>query len=277
MISNSRTGSHAGGAGDLVRLDPDHPGFRDASYCERRNRIARLALDYRAGDALPAAPYTEEEHAVWRTIWHELAPLHERWAFATYRRCAELLAMDHTRIPQFAELNARIGPATGFRLLPVAGLLSARRFFEYLADGVFLSTQYIRHHSRPLYTPEPDVVHELVGHAVMLMDERYARLSRAFGRAARDADDARITELERIYWYTIEFGVVHEEGGLKAYGAGLLSGAGELQRFATHTELRPFDLADMAARPYDPTGFQPVIYVANNLAQIEGLFTYLAR
>ncbi|HUQ16365.1 MAG TPA: hypothetical protein VM070_01110, partial [Candidatus Saccharimonadales bacterium] len=267
---------HAGGEADLVELDPDHPGFRDLAYRERRNRIARLALDYRAGDPPPIAPYTADEHAVWRAVWAELGPLHDRWACTAYRRCGERLAMDRTRIPQFIDLNPRLRTATGFGLLPVAGLVSARRFLEYLADGVFLATQYIRHHSRPLYTPEPDVVHELVGHAAMFMDATYARISRAFGRAARGASDERVTALERIYWYTLEFGLVREGGGIKACGAGLLSGAGELARFAGSAELRPFDLSAMAALPYDPTGYQPVLFVADSFAQIESLGERLA-
>ncbi len=268
---------HAGGLRDLVELDPDHPGFRDRGYRERRNAIAQLALDYRAGAAVPIAPYSDDEHAVWRAVWRELAPLHERFGCATYRACSARLAMDPLRIPQLAWINARTASTTGFTMLPVAGLVSARRFLDYLADGVFLSTQYIRHHSRPLYTPEPDVVHELVGHAAMFMDPTYARISRAFGAAARDADDARLTALERIYWYTLEFGLVREGGELKACGAGLLSGAGELATFTMRTELRPFDLAAMAARPYDPTGFQPVLFVAESFAEIEGLAERLAR
>jgi len=268
---------HAGGVRDLVELDPDHPGFRDRAYRERRNAIAQLALDYRAGAAVPTAPYSDDEHAVWRAVWRELAPLHERFGCATYRDCSRRLAMDVERIPQLAWINARTAATTGFTMLPVAGLVSARRFLDYLADGVFLSTQYIRHHSRPLYTPEPDVVHELVGHAAMFMDPTYARISRAFGAAARGADDARLTALERIYWYTLEFGLVREAGQLKACGAGLLSGAGELASFTTRAELRPFDLAAMAARPYDPTGFQPVLFVAESFAEIEGLAERLPR
>jgi phenylalanine-4-hydroxylase len=267
---------HAGGEGDLVQLDPDHPGFRDRAYRERRNAIARLALAYRAGDPPPIAPYSEEEHAVWRAVWRELEPLHARWASREYRRCSRQVALDRERIPQLAEVNAAIA-SSDFSMLPVAGLVSARRFLEYLGRDVFLSTQYIRHHSRPLYTPEPDVVHELVGHAATFVHPTYARLNRAFGAAALDADDRRLTALERIYWYTLEFGLVREDGELKAYGGGVLSGAGELARFATAAELRPLDLADMAARPYDPTGYQPVLYVARDWAEVDAIADELAR
>jgi phenylalanine-4-hydroxylase len=270
-----RSALHAGGAEDLVVLDPDHPGFRDRAYRERRNAIARLALDYRDGETVPAAPYTDDEHAVWRAVHSELAPLHARWACAEYLACSALVRLPRARIPQLAEINAAIAPLSGFRFLPVAGLVSARRFLEYLGRDVFLSTQYIRHHSRPLYTPEPDVVHEVIGHAATFAHAGWAAINRAFGEAAARADQASLTALERIYWYTLEFGVVRERGELRAYGAGLLSGAGELARFATAAELRPFDLSAMAALPYDPTAYQPVLFVAESFAQVAAMASSL--
>jgi phenylalanine-4-hydroxylase len=263
---------HAGGTDDLVQLDPDHPGFRDRAYRERRNRIARLALEYRSGDEPPTAPYSEEEHGVWRAIWRELAPLHQRFGSREYLRSDERVRLNRERIPQLAEVNAAID-GSGFGMLPVAGLVSARRFLEYLGRGIFLSTQYIRHHSRPLYTPEPDVVHELVGHAATFVHPVYAKLNRAFGEAALGADDRRMLALERTYWYTLEFGVVREGDELRAYGAGLLSGAGELARFGAREglELRPIDLAAMGALPYDPTGYQPVLFVAESWRDLDAL------
>lgn len=267
---------HAGGAADLVRLDPDHPGFRDDAYRARRNAIARLALEYRAGDPPPEAPYSREEHGVWRAVWRELDPLHAALASREYRTCAARVALSRDRIPQLAEVNAAIA-GSGFAMLPVAGLVSARRFLEYLGQGVFLSTQYIRHHSRPLYTPEPDVVHELVGHAATFVHPTYAALNRAFGQAALDADEARISRLERVYWYTLEFGVVRESGEARAWGGGLLSGAGELSGFRERAELRPLDLAAMAALPYDPTGLQPVLFVARDWDEVAGIAERLAE
>jgi phenylalanine-4-hydroxylase len=259
---------HAGGLADLVVLDPDHPGFRDRAYRERRNAIARLALDHRPGGEVVDAPYSADEHGVWRHVWLDLEPLHRRWACREYLDGSAAVALDRERIPQLRAINDVIAPATGFRMLPVAGLVSARRFLEHLGRGEFLSTQYIRHHSRPLYTPEPDVVHELIGHAATFVRADYADLNRAFGAAAQDADDARLTALERVYWYTLEFGLVREAGAVKAYGAGLLSGAGELGSFADRAELRPFDLEAMAARPYDPTRYQPVLFVAESFGEL---------
>ncbi|MCZ6599067.1 MAG: phenylalanine 4-monooxygenase [Planctomycetota bacterium] len=252
---------HAGGRADLVRLDPDHPGFRDPVYRARRNEIARIALEYETGDPVPEVAYTDEEHGVWREVWRHLGLLHERWACREYMAYARRLDFDRSRIPQLADLNPLLQRATGFEMEPVAGLVSARTFLEYLSRRIFLSTQYIRHPSTPLYTPEPDVVHELVGHAASLMHPGLADLNEALGRAALAAEDGTLVALERIYWYTLEFGAVEEEGEVKAFGAGLLSSFGELGRFGTEAELVPWDLDRMAATPYDPTDYQPLVFV----------------
>jgi phenylalanine-4-hydroxylase len=246
---------------DLVKLDPDHPGFRDPVYRARRNDIARVALEYVLGEPIPRIAYADDEHALWRAVWEHLAPLHERYACRAYKEGCGLLALDHARIPHLGDLNAVLGPRTGFRMVPVAGLVASRAFLSNLGAGVFLSTQYIRHGSRPLYTPEPDVVHELVGHAATFCSPSLARLNRLFGAAAAQASDELVVALERLYWFTVEFGVVHEDGGPKAYGAGLLSSFGELGRFEAEAEIKPFDPDEVAGRAYDPTNYQGTIYV----------------
>src|SRR2546428_5307678 len=167
----------------IVELDPDHPGFRDAAYRARRNQITQLALSYKPGEPIPDAPYTAEEHEVWRTIWNALKPAHQTYACAEYLAALERLRFEPDRIPQLRKVNERVHAISGFRLEPVAGLVQPRVFLENLAGGVFLCTQYIRHHSTPLYTPEPDVVHEIVGHCVTLASECVAELNRLFCQA----------------------------------------------------------------------------------------------
>lgn len=167
---------------------------------------------------------------------------------------------------------------SGFRLEPVAGLVQPRVFLENLADGVFLCTQYIRHHSTPLYTPEPDVVHEIVGHGVTLASPRLAELNRLFGKAVQRTRSADALEkLSRLYWFTVEFGVLREDGAVKAYGTGLLSSAGELEEMRD-AELRPLDLRVATSQDYDPTHFQPVLFCADSFeAMYQTLREYLVR
>jgi phenylalanine-4-hydroxylase len=252
----------------LVRLDPDHPGFKDAEYRARRNQIAQIALTYVPGDEIPEAPYTPEEHNVWRTIWQALGPAQQRHACAEYLDCIQRLNFDSDRIPQLSEVSKRVEAISGFRLEPVAGLVEPRVFLESLANGVFLCTQYIRHHSTPLYTPEPDVTHEIIGHAVTLASPKLAELNRLFGEAVkRTTIPADLDRLARIYWFTIEFGVLRENGEVKAYGTGLLSSAGELE--AMHkAELRPLNIVAAANHYYDPTNYQATLFCADSFDEM---------
>lgn len=249
---------------DLVELDRDHPGFRDPTYRARRNAIARQALDYRPGDPLPRVAYTETETQVWATALQHLAPLHERRACRTFLDRWPSLGFTPDHIPEFEQVNRRLA-ATRFRLVPVAGLVSPRVFLSHLADGEFLATQYIRHHSTPLYTPEPDVIHELVGHAALLADPVVADLNRLFGDVTRVTDsDAGIAALIRVYWYGLEFGVVDSADGHRVVGAGLLSSYGELGRLETEPELSRFDIDVVAATPFDPTNYQGTLFVGDS-------------
>jgi phenylalanine-4-hydroxylase len=252
----------------IVQLDPDHPGFRDQDYRRRRNQIAQLALSYRPGEAIPDAPYTLDEHGVWKTIWTALRPGQQQHACAEYQSALTRLSFSHDRIPQLREVNEKVRAISGFRLEPVAGLVQPRVFLENLADGVFLCTQYIRHHSTPLYTPEPDVVHEIVGHGVTLASPRLAELNRLFGKAVQSTKSADALEkLSRLYWFTIEFGVLREDGRVKAYGTGLLSSAGELEEMHD-AELRPLDFEAVTNQDYDPTHFQPVLFCADSFQSL---------
>lgn len=264
----------------LVKLDADHPGFHDAVYRRRRNDIAQAALAHRIGEPVPQIAYTEEEHEVWREVWRHLDPLHERYACRAYREAGARLALSRERIPQLAEVNGVIEPLHGFRMSPVAGLVTAGAFLARLGHDTFLSTQYMRHHSVPLYTPEPDVVHELIGHAATFADATFVELNRAFGAAAlRVQDDPeRIERIGRLYWYTLEFGVVREEGRVRVYGAGLLSSFGELGRFENEEELHAWDVDAIAATPYDPTRYQEKLFVAPSFEAMAGdVLRWLAR
>ncbi|HXQ68853.1 MAG TPA: phenylalanine 4-monooxygenase [Pyrinomonadaceae bacterium] len=262
----------------IVQLNPDHPGFRDSQYRTRRDAIARIAEMYIPNTPIPDAPYTSEEQDLWGTIIDMVVPQHQRHACAEYLACANRLDLPHDHIPQLQEVSARVEALSGFRLEPVAGLVEPRVFLESLANGVFLSTQYIRHYSTPFYTPEPDVVHEVLGHAVTLASERLAELNQLVGHAVkRTRSKEKLERLACLYWFTIEFGVLYESGAVKAYGAGLLSSAGEME--AMHNaELRPFDLDAASRQPYDPTHYQPVLFCAGSFEEMyRTLKDYLRR
>ncbi|MET7298428.1 phenylalanine 4-monooxygenase [Embleya sp. NPDC005575] len=252
-----------------VELSRSHPGFADAVYRERRNRIAELALDHRRGDPIPEVEYTDEEHEVWRLVSHELSVSHAEYAVSDYLEGTARLKLPSDRIPQLEEVSGALEPLTGFRYLPAAGLVPLRDFYGSLADSYFHSTQYIRHHSVPLYTPEPDVVHEVIGHANMLASDRFAALYRVAGEAARRVESREALEfVSKVFWFTLEFGVMHEAGALKAYGAGILSSYGEIREFRT-VDIRDLDLVAMGTMQYDITHYQDILYAARSMTHLE--------
>ena len=246
----------------VLDLPADHPGVHDEDYRRRRAVIAAAGAAHRPGDPIPDVDYTADEDDVWRTVSRELAVKHERYACAEYREAAARLTLPAERVPQLREVDERVRALTGFRIRPVPGLVPARTFYGSLAERTFLSTQYIRHHSVPFYTPEPDIVHEIIGHANMLASARFADLYEAAGRASLAATtDGELDRFSRVFWFTLEFGVVWEDGELRAYGAGLLSSYGEIEAFR-NAEIRAWDLEAMAVADYDITTYQPVLFAA---------------
>jgi phenylalanine-4-hydroxylase len=259
-----------------VELAETHPGFSDPAYRARRNAIASMSVDHVVGSPIPHIDYTDIEHDVWRTVSRELANKHRTYATRSFLEGQEALALPADRIPQLSDVTDRLGALSGFRYEPVAGLAELRTFYGSFADDVFFSTQYIRHHSTPLYTPEPDIVHEVLGHANQLADPAVARLYGLVGRAvARVETDAALRVLSRVFWFTFEFGVV-EEDGLKTYGAGILSSYGELDAFR-HATIRPLDFVEMTHVDYDITKYQPVLFAGRSITQVydelEGFLT----
>jgi len=252
-----------------VVLGADHPGVADLDYRARRNAIATAAAEWQVRQPLPRVVYTEDEHEVWATVSTELQPLHQRLACREFLAGQGRLALPTDRIPQLDEVSAGLQRLTGFSYHPAAGLVPLRQFYESLADGVFHSTQYIRHHSVPLYTPEPDVIHEVVGHGNCLTSDRFAALYRAAGEAARRVEsDEALEFVSKVFWFSLEFGVLREDGAVKTYGAGLLSSFGEIQEMQ-RAELLPLDIARMGVQTYDITHYQPLLFCADSFGELE--------
>jgi phenylalanine-4-hydroxylase len=253
----------------VVELGAEHPGVNDPEYRARRGEIAALALAWQPGLPIPRVEYTEIEQDVWRTVAHELARKHRIYACRDYIEGADRLRLPVDRIPQLDEVSAALEPLTGYRYHPAAGLVPLREFYGSFADGIFHSTQYIRHHSVPLYTPEPDSIHEIIGHANQIAAPRFAAIYRQVGDAVNRLEtDEALEYLSKVFWFSMEFGVLREDGEVRAYGAGILSSYGEIEEFRS-CELRPIDVHAMGTLDYDITHYQPVLFCADSVTQIE--------
>lgn len=255
---------------DINQLELDHPGASDEAYRTRRDYIASLAKNFRETGVITDVEYTEDEQGVWRYVAGELEELHQKHASPFYLNAKKDLGITTERIPQLSEMNQRLKELTGFRLAPIEGLVETRGFLSWLSYRTMLSTQYIRHHSRPEYTPEPDIVHEAIGHIPMFTNPNFADYSQFIGHGARIATDEQIEQLGRLYWFTVEFGLVEHEGDIKAYGAGLLSSFGELENaFSDRVTRRPFDLEQVINTSYDYSEMQPLLYVIPSYAELK--------
>ena len=253
-----------------VHLADTHPGRDDAHYLRRRGEIAGAALGWDRGhEPVPTIDYTDAEHDIWRRVSAELAPLHERHAHREYLEAKVRLDLPTDHVPQLAEVSERLVPITDWSYVCAPGLVPLRDFYADLGARTFNSTQYLRHGSEPLYTPEPDIIHEVIGHANQLASPRLAAITEAAGRASlRLQTDEAMKLVADVFWFSIEFGVMHEGSDLKAYGAGILSSYGEIQEFG-QMEIRELDLADMGTLNYDITAYQPVLFAARSMDHLE--------
>ena len=259
----------------LVDLDQDHPGFTDDHYRAQRDQIARLATEYlqdRENNAdleLPVIGYENHQHELWKHLYTTILSRYKKYAIHDVYNGLLDLKLNPEQIPTLASVNKALYPRTGFKVVPVSGLVTSRYFFSSLQNREFYCTQYIRHHSKPDFTPEPDICHDVIGHVPLLMDPKIARCYVQFAQAALKANDKQIKQLENLYWFTVEYGLVYEEKKLKTWGAGNLSSYADLRRCVNSDQVRhlEFDIEMMCNKEYDPTIQQPLLFVAKSLNQ----------
>jgi phenylalanine-4-hydroxylase len=242
---------------------------------ERRKALRqRLARDWRVGDPLPHITYTPEEDALWETVTAKLHSLHEDVACEHYRRAAKSVVLPKERVPQLAEVSPVLTALTGFHLRPAEGTVPAEKFLGAFDESGFHATQYLRRPESPFHSPEPDVIHELVGHAVMLGDPVFADLYRRFGRAAlRVSTPEEMRDLVQVFWFTMETGVVLERGRPRVYGAALLSSVAEMESLP-EVDLRAFDIPEILAQNFDDMHLMPVLFAVES---VDHLVTELNR
>ncbi|MBN9788451.1 phenylalanine 4-monooxygenase [Pseudonocardia sp. TMWB2A] len=172
--------------------------------------------------------FTAEEHGVWDTLFARQAAMLPGRACDAFLRGIDVLKLEKPGIPDFAELNKRLMAATGWQVVAVPGLVPDDVFFDHLANRRFVSGNFIRRADQLDYLQEPDVFHDVFGHLPMLADPVFADYMEAYGKGGlRSLEFGSLKKLARLYWYTVEFGLMRENGALRIYGAGIVSSYGE--------------------------------------------------
>ncbi|KAK0142081.1 Tryptophan 5-hydroxylase [Merluccius polli] len=263
-------------------LDADHPGFKDNVYRNRRKYFVDLAMSYKHGDPIPRVDFTEEEVKTWGVVYRELNELYPTHACREYLKNLPLLSKNcgcrEDNIPQLEDVSRFLKERTGFTIRPVAGYLSPRDFLAGLAYRVFHCTQYVRHSSDPLYTPEPDTCHELLGHVPLLAEPSFAQFSQEIGLASLGASDESVQKLSTCYFFTVEFGLCKQEGMLRAYGAGLLSSISELKHaLSGNASIKPFDPKVTCKQECMITTFQEVYFVSDSFEEAKAKMREFAK
>jgi len=253
---------------DVLELEPVHPGINDAAYVARRHDLFALCRRYRLGNlGPPLIDYTAEEQRIWREVSPKLDELHVRHASRLYLDAKRALGISATAIPQLRHLSEQLKARTGMHLVPAEGPIAYRIFYAYIADGGFPCTQFMRYGSQPEYTPEPDMVHDCLGHVPPLVNHDYAALMRTIGRAAARASSGdHVLALKRFSWFSIEFGLIEQEGETKIFGAGILSSLGEIPySLSSSVERRPFVTDEVIETDYDWSRMQDLLFVMPSL------------
>ncbi|MCI0684376.1 MAG: hypothetical protein L0Y71_19875 [Gemmataceae bacterium] len=252
-----------------LELEPGHPGLGDQGYIRRRQELFALCRKHRLeGLGPPIIQYNAEETRIWREVSPKLDELHIKHASQLYLQAKRELAITRDEIPQLRHLSDRLRRETDMHLVPAEGALPYRTFYEYIGDRGFPVTQFIRHGSHPEFTPEPDMIHDCLGHVPPLMNRDYAELLTLIGKAvATTTHGEQVLALKRFSWFSIEFGLIAEGDAIKVFGAGILSSTGEIPYSLQSAEVKrePFVTDVVIATDYDPSRMQDHLFIAPSL------------
>ena len=247
------------GAAPVVYGQSDRPPRGDYT---RANADYTCAQDY--------AAYTETDHQTYQRLYERQSALLPGLASQQFIDALPALGAKE-RIPRFEEVNERLRKATGWEIVGVPGLIPEVPFFSLLAQRKFPVTDWIRKPEEFEYIVEPDIFHDLFGHVPLLFNPVIADFIQAYGQGGLKAAELGACEmLSRVYWYTIEFGLIRENGGVRAYGAGILSSAGELEYCVKSQEPHrlPLDLQRAMRTLYKIDTYQQTYFVIDDMQQL---------
>ena len=214
--------------------------------------------------------YTEEENETWNILITRQKQALPGKACDEFLEALDIMQFPEDRVPQCEDISKILRKATGWEVAPVPALINFPRFFGLLANKRFPAASFIRTRDELNYLQEPDIFHELFGHTPLLTDERFAAFTHAYGRAGVMATRKQQMMLARLYWFTVEFGLMRNANGLKTYGAGIVSSIGETEYALTDESVirKPFDPIDMLRTPYRIDIYQPIYFEIESLDQL---------
>ena len=214
--------------------------------------------------------YTLEQHAVWAELVSRRMPQIEQHAAQEYLDGFEALRMPFDQVPRLAHIAAKLERLTGWNTTPVNGFMPGPAFFEMLAARHFPTTTWLRSRDSLEYTPEPDIFHDVFGHVPMHAHPVFADFLAQYGQLCVRIDDWGILErLGRVFWYTVEFGLIRQRGRVKVYGSGLISSHGECANvIGGHCAIHDFSLDEVLQTPVKVDEFQKVLFAVSSIDQI---------
>ena len=214
--------------------------------------------------------YSEEQHSVWSELVGRMMPELEKHAAQAYLEGFEIIGLQRDRLPNLAAISARLGPRTGWSSTPVSGFLPAPAFFEMLASRLFPTTTWLRSKESLEYTPEPDIFHDVFGHVPMHAYAVFADFLEQYGRVCAGIEDAAMLEkLGRLFWYTVEFGLVRERGEIKVYGSGLISSHAECRNVMEgHCAIRDFSLDEVLNTPVKVDELHKLLFAVSSFEEV---------
>ena len=214
--------------------------------------------------------YTPEQHTVWSELVGRVLPELEKHAAQEYLDGFQIVGLRKDRLPNLAAISARLAPRTGWSSTPVSGFLPASAFFEMLAARLFPTTTWLRSRESLEYTPEPDIFHDVFGHVPMHAHRVFADFLEHYGRVCGSITDAGVLEkLGRLFWYTVEFGVIRQHNEIKVYGSGLISSHAECQNVMQgHCAIHDFTLDEVLNTPVKVDELHKLLFAVSSFDQI---------
>jgi phenylalanine-4-hydroxylase len=214
--------------------------------------------------------YTATDHEVWQILYAKRMRELESTASDVFLTGAEIIGLSPDHIPNLAEVNRRLRRRTGWSAVPVAGFLPAREFFASLAERKFPTTVTIRSKESLDYVPEPDIFHDVFGHVPLHSDPAFAGFLQKCGEvAARASTDEDVEMMTRLFWFTVEFGLIREGDGAKIYGSGLISSAGDAANaLGPNCDRRPFSVDAVISQSFRIDELQNTLFVVESFDQL---------